>query len=253
MKKRILIFLLIILFLAVIAINFESIRKLTGKSIDSYYEQEQAILIRVVDGDTIHALVNGEDWTIRLLGINSPEKKMPHANSAPNYLNPFINKTIILVRDKEDTDKYKRKLRYLFIGNTNIDIEILREGYANSYYTDGLIYEQELLNAEKYARQNQKGIWQKSLEKCAEENCIKLKELNEREEYFIILNQCSFYCNLEGWFAKDAGRNTFYLSSLKADEEKTYFSKQGSEVWNNDHDKFFIFDEKGLLVLYYEY
>jgi endonuclease YncB( thermonuclease family) len=248
-SKRLIFFLLIILILGVTAYIYPT---LTGNIINQdYYPKEQAILTRVIDGDTIEAKVNGEIWKIRLLGINTPEKNMPQSQEAMVFLRQFENRSIQLLRDREDTDKYSRKLRYLIIDNINLDIKILEKGLANAYYTTGLIYEKQLLNAEKEAREKGLGIWTKSEEKCAEYNCIILKKLNPKEEFFTIKNSCSFTCNLAGWFVKDLGRNTFYLSPLQSDEERTYSSK--TEVWNNDHDRLFIFDSQGKIVLFYEY
>jgi len=71
-KKSILFFLLIILILAIISIYYPQLQNLTGNVVKSdYYDQETALLTRVVDGDTIEAKVNGELWKIRLLGINN--------------------------------------------------------------------------------------------------------------------------------------------------------------------------------------
>jgi micrococcal nuclease len=264
--KRIIIFLLIMLLLSIFSIYYPSINKLTThaikEEIKENYPKEQAILEIVIDGDTIEAKTGNETWKIRLLGINTPEKKMPFSNESSNFLKQFENKTIVLERDFEDTDKYDRKLRYIFYQDENvngkgfkrfINLEILENGFANSYYTDSLKYEKELLRAEAQAKNFEKGIWSKSQEVCSQENCIRLVELNCTGEFFVIKNTCSFNCDMNGWFVKDAGRNTFYLSSLLAEEEKTYFSKNKKEVWNNDHDKFFIFDENGFLVLFYEY
>jgi endonuclease YncB( thermonuclease family) len=69
--KRVICFLLVIALLAVFSVYYP---ELTGNisNIDSTeYPKEEATLLRVVDGDTIHALVNGKDETIRLLGINN--------------------------------------------------------------------------------------------------------------------------------------------------------------------------------------
>ena len=241
---------MIIILVALIAIYYP---KITGNSLQDYYAPQQATLTRVVDGDTIHALVNGKDETVRLLGINAPEKNMPFASAGADFLKIFVGKEITLKRDKEDTDRYSRKLRYVFYGDRFLNNEIISEGFASSYMTGGIIYEKELLDTEKIARENEKGIWQKSEEKCSTNNCIKLVKLNQFEEYFIIKNECNFDCSLTGWFVKDAGRNTFYLTPLKAGEEEKYDSASGKEIWNNDHDNFFMFDEKGLIVIYYEY
>lgn len=250
--NRLLVFLVIIIVLSIFSIYYPQIQKMTGQASkvnNEAYINETAVLLRVVDGDTIHALIDGKDETIRLLGINTPEKKMPYADYAKNFLKEFENKTIIMQRDIEDIDKYNRKLRYIFYNGMFLNLEILENGYANAYYTNGLLYEDMLLRAEGQARVVGVGVWQKSGEKCA--SCLNLKELNYTEEFFIIKNTCSFDCNMTKWFAKDAGRNVFWLSFIKSEEEQKIISK--SEVWNNDGDKFFIFDDEGKLVLYYEY
>ena len=69
--KRILIFFLVILLLSIISIYYPELTGNITNTQDNYYQKETAILTRVVDGDTIHVLVNGEDWTIRMLGINN--------------------------------------------------------------------------------------------------------------------------------------------------------------------------------------
>jgi endonuclease YncB( thermonuclease family) len=244
-SKRPIYFLLILLVLGIISYIYPS---LTGNSISNYYQSEEIILSRVVDGDTIKDQFN---QSYRLLGINTPEKTMPYSSEAANFLKQFEGKTLTLMRDKDDTDKYNRKLRYVFYKDRFLNKEILAGGLANSYYTTGLIYEKELLAAEKQAKSQGLGIWQKSQEKCAEDNCIILKELNPKEEFFTIKNSCSFTCNLDGWFVKDLGRNTFFLASLTPNQEKTYSSDK--EVWNNDHDRFTMYDQDGFFVFDYEY
>jgi endonuclease YncB( thermonuclease family) len=247
--KRIIVFFLVIIILSIISITYPHFQNLTGNTIQEYYQKEQAILVRVIDGDTIEALVNNETWKIRMLGINTPEKNMPYSNSAKSFLQQFENQSIELQRDIEDTDKYNRKLRYLFYSNQLLNAQVLEQGLANSYYTKKLRYEEELLNAETNARKQELGIWQKSTETCS--SCIVLSNLDAINESFTLSNICSFNCSLEGWFVKDSGRNTLNLRGLDSEEKSTYFSKK--EIWNNEGDKFFLFDSKGLLVIYYEY
>ncbi|MEM4270677.1 MAG: thermonuclease family protein [Candidatus Pacearchaeota archaeon] len=240
--KRVIVFFSIIVIMLIFSYFYPT---LTGKIVT---DKEQALLLRVIDGDTIEVLYDDNPVKVRLLGINTPEKNMPFSNESKNFLRRFENKTLILEADFEDTDKYGRKLRYAFYKDTFLNQEILENGFANAYYYAGLKYEKKLLEAEKRARENERGIWQKSYEACAV--CIKLKELNEKEEYFILENKCAFICNLNGWFVKDSGRNIFKLSSINAKTQIRINSTK--ETWNQ-HDKFFLFDPSGLLVIYYEY
>jgi len=247
-NKRLVGFLLVIIVLSIFSIYYPLIKtSLTGNSINSVnYEREQATLTRVIDGDTLE-LDSGEH--VRLLGINTPEKNMPYSQFGKNFLLKFVNKTIELERDREDLDKYSRKLRYIYYEDRFLNLEIVEKGYANAYMLDGLKYSQDFLQAEEQARVLGLGIWTKSQEKCA--SCIFLSNLNARQETFTLMNNCSFSCNLSGWFVKDAGRNVIKMPSFSAQEEKTFTSNKS--VWNDDSDKFFLFDETGKLVLYYSY
>ena len=249
--KRLFIFFLVILLLSIFSILYPQLTGQITKQVE--YEKEPATLLRVIDGDTIVVSGNtiGNNTHIRMLGINTPEKKMPFSGEAANFLKQFENKTIFLLRDKEDTDKYQRKLRYIFYEDRFINKEILENGFANAYMIEDLKYAEELKLAEKTARLNEKGIWIKSLDVCA--SCIILNELNATEEFFILENDCQFDCTLSGWFVKDAGRNTFYLLPIGAGEEEKVFSKNNKSIWNNAGDQFFMFDKGGLLVFYYEY
>jgi len=251
-NKRLIVFFIVILALALLSIYYP---KLTGNATQTQvnYEKETAILNRVLDGDTIEVTgpVIGNKTHIRLLGINTPEKKMPFSNESKVFLEQFVNKTIQLERDKEDTDKYNRKLRYIYYENRFLNQEILELGLANSYYMDNLRYNVLLLNAEAQAKNLGVGIWTRSSDVCF--SCIYLRELNATQELFIIGNNCSFNCELSGWFVKDAGRNTFYLSSMNSNTERVFYSKNNTNVWNDEGDRLFIFDKKGYLVLFYEY
>jgi micrococcal nuclease len=246
-SRRFLIFLLIVCILALFSIYYPAITGNITKQ--DYYPRESAILLRAVDGDTIEAKVGEEIWKIRVLGINTPEKNMPAYQEAKDFLKSFENRSIELQRDGPDSDLYKRKLRYIFYDNRFLDLEIIQNGLANAYYTDGLKYEKDFLDAEKKARAAEVGIWKRSQETCA--NCILLDKLDPINESFTLNNICNFECNLDGWFVKDAGRNTFNLDNIIGDSKKTYFSKK--DVWNNNGDKFFMYDPEGLLVIYYEY
>lgn len=255
MLKRVFIFIVIILLLALLAYYYPQIENsLSGKvsqNTDSSSQKEPAFVKKAVDGDTIDAIINGKEETIRLLGINTPEKNKPYYTEAKNFLKQLENKTIELLRDGDDTDRYDRKLRYVYYNNQLINAKILERGYATTFMLDELNPEikTNLINAEISAKNQGLGLWKKSTDKCAV--CIKLQELNPEDEFFIIINNCTFNCNLSAWLVKDDANHFFELNDLNSMQEQKYVSKL--EVWNNLHDRFFLRDDNGDLVVYYEY
>src|SRR4030042_3550128 len=152
--KRIFIFILVILLLSIIAVYYP---KLTGKVVKEEYEKEKCFVNRVIDGDT---LVCGNK-TIRLLGINTPEKKMLYYQEARDFLNQTNGKVVEILRDKEDEDKYSRKLRYVFYENDLLNADILQEGFATSFMLEDLKYEEKFRNAENYAKNREIRLWEK--------------------------------------------------------------------------------------------
>jgi len=244
MIKRALVFILVIAFLVLLSIYYP---KFTGEAVidNNKYQREKCFVGRVIDGDTI--VCNNQ--STRLLGINTPEKKMPYYEEAKEFLQEIENKSVEVLRDKEDEDKYNRKLRYVFYENRLLNVEILQEGLATSFMLNGLKYEDKLKNAEIYAKNNEIRLWEKSKEVCAD--CIELLELNYTNEFFILKNNCNFDCNLSGWIVKDDANHFFKLDNLKSFENKRYDSKL--KIWNDEGDRFFMRDETGKLVVFYEY
>ncbi|VVB78367.1 Staphylococcal nuclease homologue [uncultured archaeon] len=255
--KRLGILLLIVILLALLSIYWPSltgkVSQLSNNNENSNFVKETVFVTRVVDGDTIHARVNGADETIRLLGINTPEKNKPYYNEAKNFLiHEIENKSVEILKDKEDVDKYGRKLRYIFYGDRMINVEIVENGFATTFMLDDLDYKDKFETAEKFARQNGIGLWMKSSDKCA--FCISLVKLEfNAPEYFIIKNNCDFECNLDGWLVKDDANHFFNLDNLLAGEIKEYKTKTGTEVWNDLGDRFFMRDNYGRLVVFYQY
>lgn len=209
------------------------------------YETEKVFVLEVIDGDTIKTNIS----EIRLLGINAPERKKAYYNEAKEFLREIENKTIEVLRDFEDLDKYDRKLRYVFYNNRFLNIEILENGLATSFMIDDLKYEDKLIKAEKFAIDSKIGLWERSRDRCAD--CIRLIELNAIEEYFVLENICEIDCDLSGWVVKDNANHFFKLNDLHGGESEKIVSK--GHIWNNDGDRFFMRDDEGGLVIFYSY
>lgn len=249
--KRLFIFFTIIVLLALLSIYWPQLTGNAIKSSQSSYPKETVFVTRIIDGDTLVASGEslGDDIHIRILGINTPEKKQPYHNEAESFLKQLENLSVELVRDQEDEDKYNRKLRYVYYKDRFINVEILENGLATSYMLSGLKYGSKLSQAENFAKMNNIGLWQKSQDKCA--LCMNLTELNAEQDYFTIKNVCDFDCQMNSWTVKDDANHITNLEPLGPNEYQTY--KSAIKVWNDDGDRFFMRDSSGNLVIFYQY
>ena len=115
---------------------------------------EEGFVGKVIDGDTV--VVSGE--SIRLLGIDADERGYECYNEAKKRLEALVlNKNVKLEKDVEDKDQYKRYLRYVFVNNTNINLQMAEEGLAIARFYEDRKYQKEILAAEKKARENKVG------------------------------------------------------------------------------------------------
>lgn len=152
-NRKLIIFLLIIIGLAVFSVYYPDI--IERNTLDKNYEKEKCFVNRIIDGDTL--VCNNE--TIRLLGIDTPEKGEYYYEEAKDFLKNVENKEVYVLRDWDDLGKYYRKLRYVFYEDRLINIEILENGFGKSFMTENLKYEDKLKKAEEFAKENKKGLW----------------------------------------------------------------------------------------------
>jgi len=128
------------------------------------------LVTRVIDGDTIEVDIAGTIYKVRYIGIDTPEPddKRPEfcalAQEATRYNRQLVEgKTIRLEKDISETDQYGRLLRYVYIGDTLVNAELVRQGlaWAISYPPDTK-YQDYLEELEAEARQDKIGIWQEA-------------------------------------------------------------------------------------------
>src|SRR3989344_6573409 len=138
MKRSTLKFFLTLLIFLLIVINYSWLdKKLEGWIISEDY----VAITRVVDGDTV---VAGNE-TIRLLGINTPERGETYYSEAKSFLESLVlNETVRLEYGKDRKDLYGRTLAYIYLGSLNVNSEIVKEGYANYYFPSGKDWNYEI-------------------------------------------------------------------------------------------------------------
>lgn len=131
--------------------------------------QEETVVTRVVDGDTIE-IESGQK--VRYIGIDTPETVHPQksvecfgieAKSKNEGL--VLGKQVILKADVTNTDRYGRLLRYVYVRDDSgneifVNDALVREGYAFSRtYPPDVMYQDQLLQAEHEAREAERGLW----------------------------------------------------------------------------------------------
>ena len=116
----------------------------------------EALATKIIDGDTI--IVEG-GYSVRILGIDADESGYPCYEEAKKRLEGLIlNKEVKLEKDLTDVDQYKRCLRYIFLGEQNIGLELVKEGLAIArFYEPDVKYKEEITLAEKAAIENKVG------------------------------------------------------------------------------------------------
>lgn len=225
---------------------------------------------KIIDGDTF---VTDDGMNIRLLGINAPERDSYYYNESTLMLEYLIEgKELVLEEDVETFDQYGRYLAYVYSGEIFINLEMVKRGFANVYTNPPNVeYVDEFLEAERYARRNEMGLWKKSgieniiisIEYDAEGDDRK----NLNGEFVLIKNDSDGDIDISGWTVKDSGRNEYVFRKgyLVEDEFIYLFTGEGTDslnmyywnsptpVWNNDHDTMYLRDEEGLLVGIYNY
>jgi len=160
---------------------------------------EKAIATKIIDGDTI--VVEG-GYNIRILGIDADESGYPCYSEAKKRLEELIlNKEIKLEKDVTDVDQYKRCLRYVFLTDQNIGLELVKEGLAIArFYEPDLKYKDEISLAEKTAIENKIGCKWAVSKPSPPPPSVKFENLTSEKTGLEII----FACNSGNYYGKEA-------------------------------------------------
>jgi len=116
-------------------------------------------VVKVVDGDTIHAMDSEKRIAkVRLHGIDAPERGQPYYRSASGALSSLVAGQIIKMRVME-RDRYGQIVATIYlVDGANVNMVMVEHGYAWWYrqYAPGYA---GLEAAERSARQQKLGLW----------------------------------------------------------------------------------------------
>jgi micrococcal nuclease len=141
---------------------------------------EIAEVTRIVDGDTVEVRITersdgpgagraeiGQTYSVRLIGIDTPESVKPgspvecfgiEASAAATAL--LEDQTVTLVKDVEETDSYERLLRYVYLGEEMANARLVLNGYAHAYtYPPNIRHTKLFVALQREARTTNTGLW----------------------------------------------------------------------------------------------
>ena len=135
-------------------------------------EAQEAVVTRVVDGDTIVVTINGHNEKIRLIGVDTPETVHPNkpvqyfGKEASSFTKRMATgKTVRLELDQASAvtghrDKYGRLLAYVYLPDgTLLNAEIIRQGYGHAYTRFPFNKMDEFRALERKAQEAGRGLW----------------------------------------------------------------------------------------------
>lgn len=132
---------------------------------------ETAVVVRVVDGDTIVVDRGNGPERLRYIGVDTPETVDPRrpvewmgreASAANAGL--VEGREVVLETDISDRDRYDRLLRYVWLREgstwTLVNLELIRLGFAQVVtYPPDVRYVDQYLAAQAEAREAGRGLW----------------------------------------------------------------------------------------------
>ena len=130
----------------------------------------KARVVHPVDGDTVVVDIDGQEESVRLIGIDTPESVAqdrpvecygPEAKERTADLLP-AGTLVRLERDVEARDRYDRLLAYVIRDQDDLFINrlLVEEGFAESVsYPPNTTRQGELDQAEAEARGKERGLW----------------------------------------------------------------------------------------------
>lgn len=130
----------------------------------------EAMVVNVVDGDTIDVELNGRRERVRLIGVDTPEVVAPgrpvmcYGREASDQASAILlGQTVLLEEDpsQDSRDTFGRMLRYIWLPDGRMaNLELIAGGFAFEYtFREAYAYQADFRAAEATARNEDRGLW----------------------------------------------------------------------------------------------
>ncbi len=113
-------------------------------------------VVAILDGDTIDVLVDQRPVRVRLAQIDAPEKRQAFGTRSRQMLAELVFRKAVRV-DEAGHDRYGRVIGTIYVGDLNVNAQMVRQGMAwvyRQYENDKMLYE-----LESDAKTRRLGLW----------------------------------------------------------------------------------------------
>jgi micrococcal nuclease len=130
----------------------------------------EGLVVKVVDGDTIHVRLGERVEKVRYIGVNTPEVHHPRLGEQPGGHEAWdVNRGLVAGRqvrlemDVRARDRHGRLLAYVWVGETMVNAALVDRGYAQVWTVPPNVrYQQLFLRLQRDAREAGRGLWRRA-------------------------------------------------------------------------------------------
>ncbi len=254
----------------------------TPTSTPSMYQE--ARVTRVIDGDTIYVEIDGREYSVRYIGVDALEDGSPCAVASTEANRRLVEGRIVrLEKDISETDKYARLLRYVYVGDTMVNAELVRQGYAQAIsYPPDIHYSDFFSSLEQEARAAGRGCWSQPEPTatlapegkvvvdpgCCQFDAPGNDHDNRNEEYVCFTNRGTEPVDMSGWQVSDEKSHTYRFpagvvlgpgacvrlrTGSGSNSVTDLYWNSSRAIWNNGGDTVYLYDAQGREVTRYSY
>jgi hypothetical protein len=233
-------------------------------------------VLKVFDGDSLLvAMDDGSEVEVRLIGVNAPERDECHGDASRKALENRLSGGVArLVADEDDQDQFGRALRYLYVGGTNVNLDLVQSGNALAIQT-GHSLDEAFASSSDDAAEDGRGMWDQAA--CGGSGDLPLVAVvdfvfdprgrdadNLNGEWIAIVNVGSEPLSMSAWllrdestqnrfefpngFALDVGGEVLIRTGCGSDSSGELFWCATGPVWSNGGDTIVIQQSDGTVV-----